>query len=79
MDPATHNFIFCSVQYIGRANYIFFDSLVQARNADPDFDQAITQLLKVALAAISPSYVSYCTGLGTKLATLPQPEPFVPR
>ena len=70
MDSGTHTLIFGEVQEIGRANYIFFDSLVQARNADPAFDHPIAQLLSSALAAIKRAYTAYCTGLGTKLRML---------
>ena len=70
MEGATFALIFGQIQDIGRANYTFFDSLVQARNIDPAFDQPVAQLLFSALVTIKAAYTAYCTGLGTKLATL---------
>ena len=70
LEPGTHTLIFAGVKEIGRGNYVFLDSLVQAQAVDENFNAPLTALFTTALEMLKDPFLVYCKGLSQKVALL---------
>lgn len=70
LEPELFQELFGNIRDIGKVNYLYLDSLVQARSIDENFEQPIAELVSSMLNNLKEPYAKYCVGLGGRIAKL---------